>query len=337
MIRAAIVGLGRWGRNHVRAVQGGESVPSTSLRFTRAVVQSPDRSADFAREYGLELGADFQAVLADPAIDAVVLATPNSLHVEQVIACAQAGKSVLSEKPLALTLADARRAITACQQAGVVLSVGQDKRQWPSLCELGRVVASGSLGPLLHAEGHFSNENAKNFFTSWRELPEEAPAASLTATGIHVLDIMVHLFGPVSQASALHLRQPAPEAVDAGPPADSLAIIFTFARPLSAVLCGVRPTPLFFRLHVFGRDGSAEVVDDRELVLRVSGMPLRRISFDPVNGLRLQLDSFAQAVADRAAPKSWPIPPAEMLGTIAALEAVVEAMRSGAIVNAAAP
>lgn len=136
---------------------------------------------------------------------------------------------------------------------------------------------------------------------------------------------------------SLHLRQPASGDPDAGPPADALAITFTFARPMSAVLCGVRPTPLFFRLHVFGRDGSVEAVDDRELVLRITGKPLQRIEFDPVNGMRLQLESFAQAVAARAAPENWPIPPADMLGTIAALEAVVESMRCGAAAHAVAP
>jgi predicted dehydrogenase len=81
------------------------------VRFVRAVVQTPERSADFAREHGLALGTDLRAVLADPSIDAVVLATPNSQHAGQVRACAAAGKSVLSEKPLALSLDDARSAL----------------------------------------------------------------------------------------------------------------------------------------------------------------------------------------------------------------------------------
>ena len=75
MIRAAVIGLGRWGRNHVRSVQGGDDLPSPHVRFVRAVVQTPERSADFAREHGLALGTDLRAVLADPSIDAVVLAT----------------------------------------------------------------------------------------------------------------------------------------------------------------------------------------------------------------------------------------------------------------------
>ena len=89
MIRAAVIGLGRWGRNHVRSVQGGDDPPSPHVRFVRAVVQTPERSADFAREHGLALGTDLRSVLADPSIDAVVLATPNSQHAGQVRAVDQ--------------------------------------------------------------------------------------------------------------------------------------------------------------------------------------------------------------------------------------------------------
>jgi predicted dehydrogenase len=222
--------------------------------------------------------------------------------------------------------------VQACIDAGVVLTVGQDKRHWPSMRELGEVVASGVLGPILHAEGHFSNENQKNFFTSWRERPEEAPASSLTATGIHVLDAMIRLFGPVAGVSATTVSQPPPdEALDA------LTMVFRFARPMSAVLCGVRPTPLFWRLHVFGRDGSVEAIGDREVVIRLSGQPIRRLELQPVNGMRLQMEAFAAAVASRAQPAAWPIPPGEMLGTIAAVEAVAHSLRHGTPVQSTPP
>jgi len=332
MIRAAVIGLGRWGRNHVRSVQRPDAPASTHLRFVRAVVQTPAKSADFAREHGIELGTDLDAVLADPSIDAVVLATPNSQHAAQVRACAAAGKSVLCEKPLALRLEDARAAVQACVDAGVVLTVGQDKRHWPSMRELGQVVASGALGPVLHAEGHFSNENQKNFFTSWRERPEEAPASSLTATGIHVLDAMIRLFGPVTQVSATTVSQPPPNET-----LDALTMVYTFERPMSAVLCGVRPTPLFWRLHVFGRDGSVEAIGDREVVIRLTGQPVQRLDLPPVNGLRLQLEAFANAITARAQSTAWPIPPAEMLGTIAAVEAVARSLRDGTPVQATLP
>ena len=121
MLDAAIVGLGRWGQNHVNAVQG----VSDRVRFTRGVVRDPEKSHAFAGKHGLRLSTDYAELLADPSIKMIVLATPNSQHPEQIIAAAQAGKAVLCEKPLALTRADAERAVHACQAAGVVLGVGR--------------------------------------------------------------------------------------------------------------------------------------------------------------------------------------------------------------------
>src|SRR5271169_2612404 len=134
MIDAAIVGLGRWGTTLVEAVQG----KSKGLRFTRAVSRNPDRVRSFAAQHRLGLVNELEPVLADPSIDAVVLATPHSLHCEQIIAVAAAGKAVFCEKPLTLKKAEAVRAIEACRASGIVLGVGTDKRFFPSLHELVR-------------------------------------------------------------------------------------------------------------------------------------------------------------------------------------------------------
>jgi predicted dehydrogenase len=109
MINAAIVGLGRWGRNHVNAVAG-----SSRIRYARAVTRNPAAAQDFAAQHRLALTSSFEEALADPAIDAVVLATPHSRHVDEIVAAAKAGKAVWCEKPLALTRAEAVRAVEAC-------------------------------------------------------------------------------------------------------------------------------------------------------------------------------------------------------------------------------
>ncbi len=318
MLDAAIVGLGRWGQNHVNSVQG----VSDRVRFTRGVVRHPDKAQEFADRHGLRLSSDYAELLADSAIRMVVLATPNSLHPAQIIAAAEAGKAVLCEKPLALMRADAERAVEACARAGVQLGVGQDKRFWPSMRELKRVVESGVLGELLHVEGHFSNENAsKKLHYGWRESPTESPGGSLTATGIHVLDAFINLIGSVRHAHAQHLqKRPPPESLD------TLAITLEFANGVSGVLCGVRATPLFWRVHVFGNQGSAEAVGATELILRMSGKEPVRQTFEPANALRANLEAFADAIEGRAA---YPIPVAQMIDTIAGLEAIVTTMRSG--------
>jgi predicted dehydrogenase len=314
VICAAIVGLGRWGRNLVESVQGR----SARLRFTHAVVRRPAEAADFAARHALRVSTEFDRLLAEPGVQAIVLTTPHSQHVDQIVAAARAGKAVFCEKPLALTRSDAERAVEACRRAGVVLGLGYNRRFWPSMLELSRIVRSGELGPILHLEGHFSNETTRRYYQGWRESGKDAPGGGLTATGVHVLDSFVWLAGPARLIAArMTEREPEPA------PVDTLSVFIEFASGASGVLCGVRSTAQFWRLHVFGARGSAEALEDSEMVLRITDQPLRRIKLAPVDALRLELEAFADSV-ETGAP--FPITDAEMIAGAAAFEAIVRSI-----------
>ena len=159
MIRAAIIGLGTWGQNLVRSVHE----VSPSIRFVAAATRTPDKSREFAQAHGLRMFARYEDVLVDADIDAVVLATPHSLHTEQIVAAAQAGKHVFSEKPLGLDAASARRAAQACADHGVTLGVGYNWRYQPALQAIRRMIDDGSLGRVLHLEGNFCGPSAYRF------------------------------------------------------------------------------------------------------------------------------------------------------------------------------
>ncbi|HEV2302536.1 MAG TPA: Gfo/Idh/MocA family oxidoreductase [Stellaceae bacterium] len=314
MIEAAVVGLGRWGRTLVASVQG----KSERLHFSCAVVRAPKAHRDFARESGLELVSDLAAALREPAIDAVVLATPHSQHLGQILAAAAAHKAVFCEKPLTLTKPDAERAIAACAAAGVVLGVGTDKRFFPAMEELTRIVNAGELGPLLHLEANFSNEVSAAMPSGWRHDPRESPAGGLTATGIHVLDALVRLAGPVRRVEAqLISLKPPPD------PHDSLSVLLEFENGVSGILAAVRSTPAFWRVHAFGRRGSAETRGRIELILRRSGAEPRQLSFPERDSVRANLEAFADAVAGIA---PYPIRANEILATVAAFEAITKSL-----------
>src|ERR1700675_2797103 len=197
MINAAIVGLGRWGRNIVEA-----SLNHERFKIIRAVEPEIDGARGFCTEHHLELFDNLDAVLADSNVDAVLLATPHSLHPAQVMVCAAARKQVFCEKPLALRHADAVGMFDACRKSGVTLAVGHNRRFWPSMAALRDTVASGELGAILHIEGHNSNENSQAITAGWRLSPDESPGGGLTGAGLHVLDAFVSLLGPVRRVYA---------------------------------------------------------------------------------------------------------------------------------------
>jgi predicted dehydrogenase len=319
MIRAAIAGLGRWGRNLVEAGHG-----HARLKIVRAVEPDIGPARDFCAQHQLALSDNLEAVLADGAIDAVLLATPHSLHPSQVVACAAAGKQVFCEKPLALHRADAASMFGACREAGVVLAVGHNRRFWPSMRALREVVTGGELGTILHIEGHNSNENSQNITAGWRLSPEESPGGGLTGAGLHVLDAFVSLLGPVRRVYAqLHPREPGP------PPLDTAMMTLDFANGVTGTLATVRATPLYWRVHVFGTKGSAEVLDEMTMVLRKSGGKPQRTTYPAIDVLRAELDAFADSIEQR---RLFPVREAEVLATLAAFEAALASMASGAAV-----
>lgn len=193
--RAAIVGLGWWGRTIV-----GRMKHSDRLRIVAAVEAQPEAHRDFAASHGLALYGDYASVLAAPEIDAVILCTPNGLHTEQVAQAAAAGKHVFCEKPLALTRAEAERSVAACREAGVVLGIGHERRFELAMQEVRRLVRDGALGTVMHAEANFSHDKLSNVPPGdWRRSAKESPAAGMTAMGIHLTDAYVSLFGPVEE------------------------------------------------------------------------------------------------------------------------------------------
>jgi predicted dehydrogenase len=316
MIQAAIVGLGRWGRNLVEASHG-----HTRLKIVRAVEPDIEAARGFCAGYHLELTGTLDAVLADKGIGAILLATPHSLHPAQVIACAAAGKQVFCEKPLALRRSDAARMFDACREAGVALAVGHNRRFWPSMRGLREIVTSGELGTILHIEGHNSNENSQKVTSGWRLSAEESPGGGLTGAGLHILDAFISMLGPVRRVYAqLNAREPGP------PPLDTAVLMVDFVNGVTGTLATVRATPFYWRVHVFGTSGSAEVLDETTLIRRKSGSPPRQISFPAVDVLRAELDALADAIEGK---HPFPVSEGEVLATLSAFEAALRSMESG--------
>ena len=317
MINAAVIGLGRWGKSIVNAVQG----KSTRLRFVHGVSKEPDDVRGFAQQHGFKLTTELSDAIANPDVQAVFLATPHSLHVEQVAAVARAGKPVWCEKPLALTRTEAARSVEACRKAGVVLGAGNNKRCFASMRELKALVAGGSLGKILHIEGHFSNDHSTRVGGGWRDDPRESPGFGMTGAGLHILDAFVNLVGPIAQVDAKSFApKPPPD------PRDVVAVLATFASGATGLMATVRSTVPFWRIHVFGTNGFAEARDEDFLRIGYIGKPPEEKTFEHVDSLKVLVESFADAVEGRA---PFLVSPDQMLDLIGAFEAVVKSLETG--------
>jgi predicted dehydrogenase len=310
MLNAAVIGLGWWGERLVKSAQG-----SRRIRFARGVTLEPELARDFAAEHGLALGTSLDEVLADPAIEAVVLATPHTRHRAQVEAAAAAGKHIYCEKPFAMCKADAQAMLDACARAGITIGVGHHFRLMPSMKALRAEIATGAFGTIMHAEGNYSHDWLAGLpVDSWRAAPEETRAGGMTGMGIHVLDCFRDLVGPMRRVSALSKRRVLPL-----PAGDTTAALVEFENGATGTLATTLKTPFAWRLAVYGENAWGESVSETRLVIhRAGGEPEVR-DFPAANHLGENLDAFAAAAAAR---RPFEIAPDGILQTAAALDAV---------------
>jgi predicted dehydrogenase len=327
MLNVAVVGLGWWGRIIVGLLRG-----HATLRVVAAVDPDAAACADFAREHGVALRARLEDALVDPAVEAVVLCTPHSLHRAQVVAAANAGKHVFCEKPLALSRADALEEVAACNANRVALAVGHERRFEPPIQELLRMLRAGEIGTPLQVEANFSQDKFLGIDPrNWRLSAGEAPAGPLTATGIHLLDLSVGVFGEAERAFA-SVRQLGSALANG----DTLAVLLTFRSGGHALLSAMLATPFVGRFALYGSHGWIEVRDKNHpeapegwefIVCRRGGRPERR-EVPPARAVLANLEAFA-AAARGGAP--YPVPQEQMIANICALEAVVRSTRSGRV------
>ena len=324
MINAAIVGLGGWGRILVDSVQG----KSDLIQFTAGVTRTVSKAADYAAQQGFPLGDDYQAVLSDPAIDAVVLATPHTQHAEQIKQAAAAGKHILVEKPFTLTKASAEESVAAARAAGVVLALGHNRRFMPSWAELKKRIGDGALGTILHAETNFCGSSALRFQPgSWRADRTESPAGGMGAMGIHMVDTLIGMFGRIEKVHCWSLRRATQVDVD-----DTTSMLFGFENGMTGYLATHAATTPTQRILVFGSKGTAEIRQERHFEARPLEGEVETIDFGPFDKERTELDAFATAISGGDA---YPVPLDEAIHGIAVFDAVVRSAETETTVKVA--
>ena len=315
-IHTAVVGLGWWGAHIVGKIRS-----SDKLALAATVDADPAAGADTTR---------LEDVLTDPTIDAVVLCIPHSSHEAAIIRAADAGKHVFCEKPLTLDAASAGRAVAACRRSGVVLGVGHERRFEEPMQRVRRQVADGQLGTILYAEAAMHHDR---FLTlpadHWRGSELDAPAAGMTAMGIHLTDALISMLGAVDR--------PTPSWLDGCSHSRAgtwCSAQLTFRNGAIGSISAVSATPFYGRLAVFGSLGWAEIRDDDHperglgatLTTCLRGGEPHHVHIDnSSDSVLANLESFADAVGGG---RDYAIPEVEILHNVAVLDAIVQSRES---------
>ena len=329
MIKAAMVGLGWWGRHMVRSV-----AESDNIEVVRLTSRSPQGHRDFAEETGIPLADSYEDVLEDPEVEAVILCTPHSQHEAQVLAAVDAGKQIFCEKPLSLTRASVERMMAAVNDAGLVLGVGHERRYESTMEAIAGMVASGELGTLMHIEANFSHSIfASVEADNWRGSEAEAPAAGMTGMGVHLTDLFISMLGPVEAVAAQTARR-----VLKLPTGDIVTLQMRFESGATGFVGAISATPYYGRLSLFGERLWLEARDDAHpqeggrttLVTCGPDGVQRSRTFEPKDPVRANLEEWANAVEGRG---EYRFSDAERIGNVALLEAIAKSVRNGGWVD----
>jgi len=333
-MKLAVVGLGWWGATLVESVQHSET-----LRFVAAYTRSrSQQDHEVATRHRLSLVDSYEALLADPGIDGVVLATQPHGHCAQIVAAAAAGKHIFCEKPLVMNRGEAERALAAVHAAGVTLAVGYNRRFHPSWIDLKRRVRQGELGVVLHAECTMSTPNGLSLpATAWRSQRAEAPCGGLFPLGVHAIDGFIDLLGEVGDVFCRSIHRAVPNDND-----DATSVLLSMKDGMTAYLSTMMAAAGSFRFQVYGTSATATLGGSTHVVGQSSQQ--RRTGlfgsylWQPVKGdaslldvpvfdvNRAELEAFGQAVSGGP---PYPIPAEQMLHAVAVTDAIIRSSRSG--------
>lgn len=327
-VKIALIGMGWWGQKMLAVLS---SAPD-DITVVRAVEPNLSSVRDLCAGKGIALSADYADALNDPNVEAVVLATPHSLHTDQIKAAAAAGKHIFCEKPLALNKAEAEQSVALCATAGLVLGMGHERRFEPPIADLLAKADAGTLGRIHQIESNFSHDKFVSLDrNNWRLKADQAPAGGMTATGIHLLDLSVRLLGPAESVLCIceQLSSDLPQG-------DTVAAFVKFKGGGTSYVSASLANPFISRFSVFGSKGWIDVRDKAHVeapdgwivTSAMAGGPIETIEIGKTEPVKDNLVAFARAVRGT---ETYPITSDHLVNNIALLEAVFKSALSGAI------
>ena len=198
-IRWGIIGAG-----DVTEVKSGPALQNADNSALVAVMRrNPDKASDYALRHGVpKWYGDATALIADPEIDAIYVATPPYAHKEYAVAAAAAGKPVYVEKPMALNHAECQEMIHACQQAGVALWVAYYRRSLPRFVRVKQLLDTGAIGQARFVDVRLTQRPRLTFRAHeqlpWRVRPELSGGGLFVDLASHTLDFLDYAFGPIT-------------------------------------------------------------------------------------------------------------------------------------------
>ena len=316
----AIVGTGMWAPRLAAAAE------RAGLELVTCFSRDEGRRAEFAGRFGCEPAASLEEAIGHPGVEGVLLVTPNDVHEEQTLACAERGRHVFVEKPIADSVEAGERMRSTCAEAGVTLMVGHAFRRLGAARRAKEVLDDGALGRVALAEANMSLPGSFKP-EAWRAHRERNPGGPIMQLGIHHLDTLAYWLGPVQRASGRFAHVHTQADID-----DVGILTLEFESGALASLTGSYVSPKTLSLRLFGTEAVLDYRTDFSVwpdaqaldgvtTLTLDGEP---VDFEKRDMLAEELAEFGRCIRGEAEPETGADE------GLAALGAVLQALDSHA-------
>jgi len=295
-VKVACIGMGWWSD-----VLADAMTRSGKLKIAACYTRSEDKRQAFAKKYGCAAAPSYEAILEDKSIEAIVNTTPNNVHLETTRLAAAAGKHVFLDKPIANTVSEGRAIADACRKAGVVLAIGYQRRRESQFRWIRRQIDAGIFGRLVNAEANISRDRLGKFdLNSWRYTAAGMPGGVMLQIGVHYVDVLEYLMGPIKAVSGSLAQLVLP-----GDNPDVASMILEHENgALSTVNACYASASEYYLMNIYGKEASAYYDFHQGLrFLKRGGDRSEPVPFEKNDAFVDELEEFAAAVRGKAKPE----------------------------------
>jgi predicted dehydrogenase len=246
---------------------------SGKLRIDACFTRSQDKREKFAAKYGCRAAPSYEAILGDPAIEAIINTTPNDVHLETTRAAAEAGKHVFLDKPIANTVSDGHAIAQCAAKAGIVLALGYQRRRESHFRYIKKQIDAGVFGKLVNAEANISRDRLGQIdLSSWRYQAAGMPGGVMLQIGIHYTDVLEYLIGPIKAVSGRSAQLVLP-----GDNPDVASLVLEHENgAISTLNASYASASEYYLMNIYGKEASAyyDMHKGLRMIKRGGGAPM---------------------------------------------------------------
>ena len=295
-LRVACIGMGWWSDVLADATQR-----SKKLKIVACYTRSEDKRKAFAAKYGCVAAPNYQVVLQDRSVEAIINTTPNSAHLETTTAAALAGKHTFLDKPIANTVSEGRVITEFCRKKGVVLALGYQRRRESHFRWIRGRIDAGEFGKLVNAEANISRDRlGKIDLNSWRYTAAGMPGGVMLQIGIHYADVLEYLLGPVKAVNGRFAQLVLP-----GDNPDVASMVLEHeSGALSTLNASYASASEYYLMNIYGKEASAyyDMHQGLRVLKRGSSGP-SPVACEKNDTFVEELEEFAEAVRGEGRPE----------------------------------